>query len=77
MVSARGARSVLAVALSAALATSAAACAALPGERPPLEIANGTTLDVTVLVNGMAVATFGPGEGTREGGIATPLPPLP
>lgn len=54
-----------------------ASCAALPGDRLPLHVANGTTLDVTLVVNGLAVTSFGPGEETPAGGFAGPLPPLP
>lgn len=54
-----------------------AGCSVLPGERTPLNVSNGTTLEVTLVVNGQAVATYGPGEGTSGNGFAGPLPPLP
>jgi hypothetical protein len=64
------------VTLVAAVAVAVfAACAT--GELPPLNVANGTTLQVTLVVNGAPVATFGPGEGTPGDGFADPLPPLP
>jgi hypothetical protein len=49
-----------------------AGCSVVPGDRPPLNISNGTTLELT-LVNGQAVATYG----TSGIGFAGPLPPLP
>jgi hypothetical protein len=67
-----------AVALGVIVAAGAVAgCAALPGERAPLNVVNGTTLEVTLIVNGQAVATYGPGEGTPDDGFAGALPPLP
>jgi hypothetical protein len=68
---------VLAAATLPVVATLLAACAVVPAERPPLNISNGTTLELTLVVNGLAVATYGPGEGTSSDGFAGPLPPLP
>ncbi len=65
----------IAVVLATALLL--AACSVVPGERPPLRVANGTTLKVALLVNGQVVGTFGPGEGTPADGFEGALPPLP
>jgi hypothetical protein len=54
-----------------------AACNVLPGERPALHLDNGTTLAVTLVVNGQAVASYPAGQGTEPAGFAGPLPPLP
>lgn len=59
------------------LAVSLVTCTALPGERAPLNVTNGTTLEVVLLVNGQRVATFGPSEGASGDGLDVPLPPLP
>jgi hypothetical protein len=51
-------------------------CKMLPTFAPPkLGISNGTTLTVTLIVNGQAVGVFGPGEGASP--LEVPLPPLP
>ena len=62
---------------TAALTATLIGCAVVPGEPPPLSVSNGTALEVTLVVNGQAVATYGPGEGTSGNGVAGPLPPLP
>ena len=67
----------LVTALAAGLLTPSllTGCSVLSGERAPLNVSNGTTLEVTLVVNGRAVATFGPGKGTPDDGFAGPLPP--
>jgi hypothetical protein len=59
------------------------ACIAACGTPAPTQaysigVANGTTLTVTLFVNGRAVQTFGPGSGTGLDGIpASVIGPLP
>jgi hypothetical protein len=66
------AMALLLVALVAACGTPA------PTQAYSIGVANGTTLTVTIFVNGRAVETFGPGSGTGMDGIpANQIGPLP
>ncbi len=51
--------------------------AVVPDQEMRLEISNGTTLPVTLVVNGVVVDTFPAGDGPAEGIPASELPPLP
>lgn len=51
----------------------------LPTTSPPVGIgvSNGTTLDVTLVVNGIVVRVFAPGSGTPDPITASTLGPMP
>jgi hypothetical protein len=50
-----------------------------PGAPRPIgvEVANGTTLRITIVVDGVAVADIGPGDGTQAPIVADVLGPMP
>lgn len=59
-----------------ALSLAGLGCTPSPEARPPLGISNGTTLAVTLLVNGQVVAGYPPGGGDSDVDVSR-LPPLP
>lgn len=65
--------------VAVAVAVAVAGCGLFPSlqsDRPVLGISNGTTLEVTLVVNGSVVAVLAPGEGTSMADEAS-LPDLP
>lgn len=64
-----------ALCLSSCSALGQTSAPAVP-DRPPLGVSNGTTLVVTVFVNGRPIATFAPGAPVPTIDVGT-LPPLP
>jgi hypothetical protein len=79
-------RAVTSLASGVALACLLGACSVIasmvPSIVPParpigVEVANGTTLPITIVVNGVIVRNIGPGDGTREPMAADVLGPMP
>lgn len=81
------ARVVLSVVLGLALVWSLSACSVIgslipstvpgPGRPVGVEVSNGTTLPITIVVNGVIVRNIGPGDGTHEPITADVLGPMP
>jgi hypothetical protein len=73
----------LAVASDAVLALLLGACGLISGLGAPparpvgVEVSNGTTLPISLVVNGVVVRNIGPGDGTQEPITADVLGPMP
>ena len=70
---------VLAWSLSACSVVASLIPSSVPGPGRPVgvEVSNGTTLPLTIVVNGVIVRNIGPGDGTHEPITADVLGPMP